>query len=56
MARENLYGVMVVHIRANSLKIISKVLVYIHGLMAENSKVNGKTIKWTEKENSRIFV
>lgn len=51
--RVNLTGLMVLLMKANSGTIIFMVLVLMNGLMEENSLVNGRTIKWMVKENSK---
>lgn len=51
MDRVYLYGVMVVLMMEILRIIIYKVKDFIHGRTEENIKVNGRTIKWMEKEN-----
>ena len=48
-AMEHLFGQMEVAMMVNSNKIILKDLVIINGLMEDNMKDNGGTIKWMEK-------
>lgn len=52
MEKVFLYGVMDPNIMVNSIIIILMVKELILGLMADNIKENGKTIKWMAKVNS----
>ncbi len=49
MEKESLYGVIKVCMKEIFKIIIYMDLEYINGLMEENTKVNGKIIKWMVK-------
>lgn len=49
MEKENLCGLMIVHMKGNFLKTTFMVLENMNGKMEEFMKVNGKTTKWKVK-------